>query len=124
MSKRAPNTVQEFASIHSLDSKICVLEGGNLRQLRDGLGLCSPAIIQPEQRQRKTFWKAISKVLLDVCDRNILTSEVTRSEKMMKALQEKFLDKLAQKLMGRLSNFQAKAVETAITNLNFPVFDY
>ena len=28
-----------------LDSKICVLDGTNLTQLRDGLGLCSPGII-------------------------------------------------------------------------------
>ena len=52
-------TAQEFSKNKSSDSKICVLDGTNLRQLRDGLCLCSPGIVEPGTRQRKTFWKAI-----------------------------------------------------------------
>ena len=48
-----PNTVQEFPPNKSLDSKICALEGANLRQLRDGLGLCSAGIIQPGEDNAK-----------------------------------------------------------------------
>ena len=40
-----------------LENKICVLDGSNLRTLRDGLGLCSPGIITPGGRQSKPFWK-------------------------------------------------------------------
>ena len=60
------NTVRETSLNQSLDSKICVLDGTNLRQLRDGLGLCSPVIIQPGERQCKKFWNEISKVLSEV----------------------------------------------------------
>ena len=92
-SEAPPNAVRGFSPKQSLDSKICGLEGTNLRQLRDGLGLCSPAIIQPGKRQRKTFWNAISKVLLEVCGRNILTSEVIRPPKPVEGVTRKFLDK-------------------------------
>ena len=94
-----PNTLRETFYNPFLDSKICALDGTNLRQLRDGLGLCSPAIVLPEQRQPKTPREAIRKVLLEVSDRDILTSERSRSTDMLKALQEKFLDKWVRKLM-------------------------
>ena len=85
-----PNTAQETSTNQSIVSKSCVLGGANLRQLRDGLGLCSPGIIQPGERQRKTFWKAIRKVLSEVCGRNILTSELIRSADLLKVLKENF----------------------------------
>ena len=40
-----PNAVRGAFFNPFLDSKICVLDGTNLRQLREGLGLCSPGII-------------------------------------------------------------------------------
>ena len=83
-------TVQEFSKNQSLDSKISALDGTNLRHLRDGLGPCSPGIVGPGKRQRKSFWKAIRKLLLGVCDRNILTSGIIRSPGMLKALQGNF----------------------------------
>ena len=68
-----PPTVQEFPMTHSIDSEICVLDGTNIRQLRDVLGLRPAGIIEPAQRLRKQFWKEISKLVLEACDRNILT---------------------------------------------------
>ena len=88
-----PNTVQEFSTSQSLHSKICVLRGTDLRKLRDGLGLCSPGIIQPEERQRKAFWKEIRKVLSEVCGRNISTSELIRSTGLIKGLKGECIDK-------------------------------
>ena len=109
-----PNAVREFYQNQSLDSKICVLDGTNLRHLREGLCLCSPAIIQLGKRQRKTFWKAISKVLLEVCSRNILTSEVIASTNLMQALREKSLDSGVRKLTECLSNLPGNSVGAVI----------
>ena len=46
-------TVQESPQTHSLDSKICALDGTNLTQLRDGLCLCSPGIVEPGKDNAK-----------------------------------------------------------------------
>ena len=75
-----------------LDSKICVLDGTNLRHLRGGLGICSPGIILPGKRQPKMPRKAIRKALLEVCNSDFLTSEQIGSAGMLKVLQGKFLD--------------------------------
>ena len=89
----APPPVQEFPpTTHSIDSKIRVLGGTNFRKLRDGLSLCSPGIVEPAKRQRKPCWKLLSQLLLEVCDHNILTSEVIRSTNLFSVLQENFLD--------------------------------
>ena len=53
----APPAVQGFPLTHCIDSEICVLDGTNLRQLSDGLGLRPAGIIEPAQRLRKQFWK-------------------------------------------------------------------
>ena len=37
----------DFSITQSRDNEICVIGGTNLRQLRDGIGLCSPGIIEP-----------------------------------------------------------------------------
>ena len=60
------------------------------------------------------FRKSISKALLEVCNSDFLTSERIRSAGLLKALQEKFLDKGAQILMECLSNLPGKTVETVI----------
>ena len=99
----SPQAVAEFTPTHSIDRKICALGGTNLRQLRDGLGLCPPGIIETAERLRKPFWKVISKLLLEVSDHNILTSEVLWSKDILIALQENPLDKGARELVGRLS---------------------
>ena len=88
-----PPSVGETSFPTFLDSKICAIDGTNLRQLRDGLGICSPGIIIPEEWQSETFWKAIGKSLLEIRNPDILTSEQIRSADLLKVLREKFLDK-------------------------------
>ena len=56
--KGGPDTVgaprvTEFSAIRSLDNEICDLDGTNLRNLRDELGLCAPGVIAPAKRLRK-----------------------------------------------------------------------
>ena len=104
------NSVRGTCDNPFLDSKICVLDGTNLRQLIDGLCLCPPGIILPGQRQSKMFWKAISKALLEVCNIDLLTSDKIRSAGMLEVLQEKVLDKGAKILMKCLSNLPGKTV--------------
>ena len=99
---------------HSMDNKICVLDGTNLRQLRDGLSLCSPGIVEPGERLRKAFWKEIGKLLLAVCGRNSLTSEIIRSPNVLNALRENFLDEGVQKLVECQSSLSGKAANAAI----------
>ena len=89
----ASPSVLDLSTIQTLDNIIFVLDGTNLRQLRDGLCLCAPGIVEPAKRQRKTFWEAITKLLLEVCDRNILTSEKIRSPHLLNLIRGNFLEK-------------------------------
>ena len=54
------------------------------------------------------------KALLEVCNRDFLTSEQIMFAGLLKALQGKFLDKGVRILMGRLSNLSGGAVETVV----------
>ena len=112
--------VINFSSIQSLENKICVINGTNLRKLRDGLGICSPGIIVPGQRIRKHFGKVVRRSLLDICDRNILASAVTRRNHLLLVLTENFLDKGVRKLAKSLSELPGKTVEAAIKKPQFP----
>ena len=82
--------VIDFAYIQSLDNKICVLDGTNLRQLIDGLGLCWPGITVPAQMIHTPFWKVVRRSLLDICDRTILKSAVIRHNLLLSVLTETF----------------------------------
>ena len=78
--KKCPHTtatpsVIDLSWPQSLDRKIYVLGGTNLRHLGVGLGLCSPGIIDPPFRVGKPSWVAIRSALLCVCTMDILTSE-------------------------------------------------
>ena len=68
----------------------------------------------PANRIRKPFWKLISKSLLDICDRNILISEVIRSGNLLSVLTENFLDKGVQKLAECLSELAGKTADSVI----------
>ena len=69
------------------------------------------------------FRKSISKALLEVCNSDFLTSEQIRPSGLLKALQEKFLDKGVQILMGCLSNLSGGTVETVVKSLNVFVYN-
>ena len=85
--------VRECSSAQYLDNKIFVLDGTNSRKLRDGRGLCSPGIIVQDQRIRQPLRNAVRRSLLDICHRNILTSEVIMRNRLTSVLTEHFLDK-------------------------------
>ena len=85
--------VKEPPPTQSLDNEICVLDGTSIREMRDVLGLCTPGIIVPAKRLRKAFSEIIRKSILDICDRDVLTSEVTRSNNLLIVLAGNFLDK-------------------------------
>ena len=64
----------------------------------------------------RTPRNAIGKVLLEVCDRDILTSERVRSADVLKASHGKLLDKRMQKLTECLSYWSVGTAETVIKN--------
>ena len=66
------------------------------------------------KRQGKTFWKEIRKLLLEVCDRNILTSTITTSQNLLNASQENLLDKWVQKLVECLPSLSGKKENAVI----------
>ena len=101
----APPTVQEFSVTHSLDSEICALAG---------LCLCLPVIIEPAKRLRNPFWKVIRKPLLEIRDRNVLTSEVIMSKNLLSVLQGNFLEKGVRKLVEWLSELSGKTAGAAV----------
>ena len=70
----ATPSVIDLASPQSLDRKICVLGGSNLRHVGDGLGLCSPGILGRAFGVRNSLWKSIRAALLSVCNTDILSS--------------------------------------------------
>ena len=55
-----PSTVNETFR-PSIIGGIFVLGGSNLRTVRDGLVMCYPGVIPPEEIQSKPFWKVIKK---------------------------------------------------------------
>ena len=89
-----------------------MLDGTNLRQLRD-MSLFTGNYSTGEKKIQNAL-NAISKALLEVCNRDFLTSEQIMFAGLLKALQGKFLDKGVRILMGRLSNLSGGAVETVI----------
>ena len=106
--------VTGLAPTHCLGNKICVLYVSNLRRLRYGLRLFFPGVIMTSKRIRKPYRGVIGKSLLDIRDRNILTSEVIRSSNMRTVLTENFLDKGARKLAVRLSELPGKTAASVI----------
>ena len=110
--------VPGFPSTHSLGREMCVLDGTNLRRLRDGLCRFSPGIILQAKRLRKHFWKIIRSSLLDICDRNILTSEVIRSNSAISVITENFLDKWVRTLAKYLSELPGKTDDAVVKNRN------
>ena len=88
--------VRETCHPSIIGEKIGVLEGPNLRSLRDGLGLRSPGIIPPEKRQPKPFRKAVRNALTSICNRDLIASGDLRSANLLSILQGKFLEKGAE----------------------------
>ena len=61
-SKAPGQQVKENSHPSIIGEKICVLDGSNLRPLRDGLGLCSPGVIPQENRPPKPFWETVKRI--------------------------------------------------------------
>ena len=89
-------------------------------QLRNGLRLSPPGIIVPAHGIRQPFWEVVRRALLDICDRNILTSEVIGHNQLISVITENFLDKGVRKLAKSLSELPGKTVEAAIKKPQFP----
>ena len=60
----APPTVQEFSLTHSIDSKIGVLDGTNLRKLRDGQWLFPPRYTRSGQEATQTVLGGNKKIAI------------------------------------------------------------
>ena len=76
-----------------IGEKVCVLDGSNLRILRDGLGLRSPGIIPPEKRSSKPFWDSVKESLSTICNKSMIKQDELRSPSLVSLLQENFLEK-------------------------------
>ena len=72
-------SVIDFPSPQSLDGKIYVLDGTNIRHIGGGLGICPTGIKAPAFSVSGPFQKAVISTLLSVCNINLLTSEKIRS---------------------------------------------
>ena len=83
-------------------------------QLRGELRLFSPGVIVPAKRLRKPFWEVVRCSLLDICERNILTSEVTGPNKLRIVLTGNFLAEEVRKLANCLSEFPGKTAEAVV----------
>ena len=104
----------------TIGEKICVLDGPDLRSLRDGLGLRSPWIIPPEKRQSKPFWNVKRNVLTSICNKDLIAPNDLRSTNLLSILQEKFLEKRVRKLTNFYRNCQGRRRVHSLKNLNVP----
>ena len=109
----------DFSYMETMGNKICALDGTNLRRLRDWLFLRSPGIIEHVQRIRKHCWNVMSRSLLDICDRNILASDVIRPNNILSAPTENFLAKWGQSLTNCLSELSGRTAEAATEKPQF-----
>ena len=85
--------VKEFFYPSIIGEKVCVLDGSNLRILRDCLGLCSPGIIPPENRSSKPFWNTIKESLSTICNKSMFKQDELRSSSLVSLLEGNFLEK-------------------------------
>ena len=82
--------VKDVSYVTSDSEKIYVLDGANIRNLRDGLGLCSPGIIPRNERASQPFWETIKKSLLTVCNKRMFSKNDLRSPNLLTRLKESF----------------------------------